>query len=225
MAETSKKKAGSKRSPQSESNPPSEPLPSQVPGTSSGASIYVMGALLFAAAIAVLLYMRCQGEPKPEPTASVVPTANEVPADVPKFAPPPPPEEEEDAGAEDAKTAEPSTEPKAKVAPGPGGGGSCSKCGEGTPSGALQSEVSKTGGLARGCYNRTLREGAAEGAIMVSVSVGADGNLCGARITSDSVGNPALSQCVLSKFQSRSYPKPERGCVVLNVPISFSMKK
>jgi outer membrane biosynthesis protein TonB len=225
VTETSKKKAKSKRSPESAA-PLSEPLPSKVPGTSSGAGIYVMGALLFAGAIALLLYMRCDRDPKPEPTAAVVPTATQAPVDAPKFAPPPPPEEEEDAGVEDAKTAEPTGEPKPKAAPG-GGGGSCAKCGgEGaTSSSALQSEVAKTGGLARGCYNRTLRAGAAEGSIMVSVSVGSDGNLCGARVTSDTVGNPALTQCVLSKFQSRSYPKPERGCVVINVPISFSMKK
>ena len=50
--------------------------------------------------------------------------------------------------------------------------------------------VSSTAGLARGCYQRALRTGGAEGRITVSVSVGADGSLCGARIASDSVGNP-----------------------------------
>ncbi|MEQ9322282.1 MAG: AgmX/PglI C-terminal domain-containing protein, partial [Polyangiaceae bacterium] len=105
-----------------------------------------------------------------------------------------------------------------------GSGGPCGACGTGVSSGALNRAVSSTAGLARGCYQRALRTGGAEGSLMVSVSVGPAGNLCGARITSDSVGNPAISQCVLAKFQSRSYPKPQSGCVVVNVPISFKMK-
>src|SRR5690606_31239144 len=158
--------------------------------------------------------------------AQVVPTAAPPPVDLPKFSPPPPPEEEEeDAGAKDEGEKKAASADSKTPAPASGGGGACAQCGQGVVSSALQTAVMQTGGLARGCYNRALRQGGAEGSIMVSVSVGAEGNLCGARITSDSVGNPGLTQCVLSKFQSRSYPKPERGCVVLNVPISFSMKQ
>jgi len=180
---------------------------------------------VFAVAIAALVYTRCSGDddpkPTPPPVTTAAPTATET-ADLPEFAPPPPPEEEEDAGAEDAGE-QPVASGGKKPAAG-GSGGPCAACGKGVSSGALNSAVSSTAGLARGCYQRALRTGGAEGSLMVSVSVGPAGNLCGARITSDSVGNPSISQCVLGKFQGRSYPKPQSGCVVINVPISFKMK-
>jgi outer membrane biosynthesis protein TonB len=192
----------------------------------SGGSGYALGIAVFGVLIAVLLYMRCSGDDDPKPTpqtpaTTATATASEA-APLPEFAPPPPPEEEEDAGAEDAGGDTPSTGGGKK--PVAGGAGPCSNCGKGVTSSALNSAVSSTAGLARGCYQRALRAGGAEGTLVVSVSVGPAGNLCGARITSDSVGNPTISQCVLGKFQSRSYPKPQSGCVVVNVPISFKMK-
>lgn len=221
MAKTSKA-SGSKGA--KESSPPSTTPP--VAGTPSGGSGYAIGAVLFAVAIAVLLYTRCSDDeetaPTPPPATTAPPTATQQ-ADLPEYAPPPPPEEEEDAGAEDAGAKQPVSGGGKKPADS-GSGGPCGACGKGVSSGALNSAVSSTAGLARGCYQRALRTGGAEGSLMVSVSVGPAGNLCGARITSDSVGNPAISQCVLAKFQSRSYPKPQSGCVVVNVPISFKMK-
>lgn len=171
--------------------------------------------------------MRCDRTTEGEPQAQVAPTAAAPVPQAPVFAPPPPPEEEEDAGVDaGAAKAENGTpangQPKVAST---GGTGVCAQCGKGQVSGALQTAVAQTGGLARGCYNRALRQGGAEGSIMVSVSVGSDGSLCGARVSNDTLGNPGLTQCVLGKFQGRSYPKPEKGCVVLNVPISFSMKQ
>ena len=49
--------------------------------------------------------------------------------------------------------------------------------------------------------------------------------MCSASITNDTLHNPSVSQCVLGKFKARSYPKPQSGCVVVNVPIAFKMKK
>jgi hypothetical protein len=60
---------------------------------------------------------------------------------------------------------------------------------------------------------------------MVSLSVGADGGVCSAAVTQDSLNSPGVSACVVSKFRARSYPKPKEGCVVVNVPINFKMKK
>jgi TonB family protein len=186
---------------------------------------YLIGMLVFGVGGAFLLYRGCNKDettPKPTPVANTAPTET-APPELPEFSPPPPPDEEEDAGVD-------AGDPKKVVAASgsgkgkPSGGGACGGCGKGQSSGALNSAVSGTAGLARGCYQRALRTGGAEGRIMVSVSVGADGRLCSARIASDSVGNPAISSCVLSKFQSRSYPKPKQGCVVINVPIAFKMK-
>jgi hypothetical protein len=108
---------------------------------------------------------------------------------------------------------------------GSSGGGVCGGCGQGVPSGELKSAVASTAGMARGCYNRALQRGGAEGKMVVSVSVGAAGSGCGAAISSDTVGDPSISQCVVSKFRSRSYPRPQQGCVVVNVPINFQIKK
>ncbi len=179
--------------------------------------------------MAFMLYSRCSGDeaaPKPKPTAVAKPKPVPEPAAIPEFAPPPPPEE--DAGAEPVASASATAAAtgKAPAKPGKaaGGVGPCSKCGEGVSSGALQSAVSQTAGLARGCYNRALKGGGGQGTLTVSIRVGSKGNVCGASV-SGSVGNPALKQCVLSKFNARSYPPPQEGCVVFNVPIAFQTKQ
>lgn len=194
--------------------------------------MYLVGAGIFAIAIGGLLYSRCgKDEPKkdPVPVAAATSAAPEPQPALPEYAPPPPPEEEpkgeggKEGGDEDKKTAEPG--PKKAAAGGPVSKGVCSQCGKGVPSGALKTAVSQTMGLARGCYNRALRGGAGEGRIVVSVSVGADGTLCGASLASNTTGNAALGSCVLSKFSGRSYPPPQSGCVVVNAPINFSTKQ
>ncbi|MEM6787179.1 MAG: AgmX/PglI C-terminal domain-containing protein [Myxococcota bacterium] len=192
--------------------------------------MYIAGAGIFAVAIGALLYSRCDGDDASPPATQPVSTAASATATpepaLPEYAPPPPPEEEEGEGGGDEgkEKADPKPAPKS-VAGGPAGGGACGKCGEGTPSAALRSAVSQTMGLARGCYNRALRGNAGEGRIVVSVSVGSDGSLCGARLASNTTGNAALGACVLGKFQGRSYPPPDAGCVVVNAPINFSMKQ
>jgi len=177
-------------------------------------------------AVLLLVYIKFSGDettPAPAPSTTAVDT--EPSGQLPEFAPPPPPEEEEeedagvDAGIDAGKKVA-----AGKANSGASGGGACSSCGKGEASSGLAGAVSSTAGLARGCYNRALRAGGAEGRINVSISVGADGSVCNAAITSDSVNNPAISSCVIGKFRSRTYPKPKRGCVVVNVPINFKMK-
>ncbi len=142
---------------------------------------------------------------------------------MPDFAPPPP--EEEDAGAEDAGVDAGKKEPKkGSSKPSGSGNGPCKACGKGAATGALTAAVRGRAGLARGCYNRALRQGGGEGSIVVSVSVGNDGSSCGVSIISDTMKNPAVSACVLGKFRGRAFPKPSRGCVIVNVPISFKVK-
>ena len=227
------KKGGASRSPKSAtSKAAAKPAGGSVPPSSAAiagkqsSTPYIVGMVVLAGAIAALLYMRCgnDGEqPVTTNTAAPKPTQT-AQANLPEVAPPPPPEEEEDAGVD----AEP--EPKATGEPvaaanGPApGGGACANCGKGQSSSALESAIRSTAGLAYGCYRRALRAGAAEGSLNVSLSVGSTGALCGASITSDTVGDPQISQCVLQKFQSRSYPKPQSGCVVVNVPINFKAK-
>lgn len=191
-----------------------------MPPPVGGAGPYALGAVALAVAIGVLLYVKCSGDPKPpqEPVATAPPTATQT-VELPEYSPPPPPPEE-DAGVDGGVT--PASVPKGG---GPVPAGACSACGKGVPSPGLASAVHSTAGLARGCYNRALRSGGGEGVLAVSVSVGPDGALCSASVTNDTLQNPGVAACVLSKFRSRSYPAPKQGCVVVNVPINFKMKK
>lgn len=205
--------------------PPSEPPPSsRLPGRSSGNGPYILGIVAFGAmTVALLLYWKqcmSSGPPPPAPTAAKPVETTQAP--VPVFAPPPPPEPEEpDAGPDAA----------APVSGGhgtrPASAGACSGCGSKTSvsSSAVESKVAAQASLARGCYNRALRTSAVSGTLMVSVSVGADGRVCGASILNDTVGSPSISNCVLSKFRGNQFPRPKRGCVVINVPIAFKTKK
>jgi outer membrane biosynthesis protein TonB len=106
-----------------------------------------------------------------------------------------------------------------------GENGPCMGCGKGISTPELESKVAGRAGMARGCYNRALRVSEISGSLTVSVSIGADGTVCGSRIVKDTVGSPAISSCVLSKFSGTSFPRPKVGCVVINVPIAFKTKK
>ncbi len=193
-----------------------------IQGRSAGAGPYAFGALALALSIGILLYLKCGGPETERPDLALAPPTATRTVQLPVASPPPPPPlEEEDAGSdagdEDAGQKVVGSRP-------PKGPGVCSGCGKGVPSNALKSAVASTAGLARGCYQRALRTGGAEGSIMVSVSVGADGSLCNSSIGSDTLNNATVSQCVLGKFRSKSYPRPEQGCVVVRVPINFKMK-
>lgn len=185
----------------------------------SSAGIYLLGILLFGGAIGGVVYAtRDTGTPPPPPptpTATQQPVVNNSPP------PPPPPSVEEpvDAGPEDAGDGK--TKPT-----GTGGAvsnGACSKCGEGVSTAALQQGVMGVAGSAQGCYNRALRNSAASGKLTVSVSVGSNGTVCNANVVNDTVGSPEIAQCVAQRFRGRTFPPPERGCVVLNVPINFKL--
>ena len=63
-----------------------------------------------------------------------------------------------------------------------------------------------------------------QGKVVVAVKIGAQGNACGASIASDTLGDGAVSSCVLQKFRSGSFPAPAGGCVDVQVPISFTPK-
>jgi hypothetical protein len=208
-------KSGKPTSKRSSAPPPSSAA--QPPTTSSAP--YALGAVVLAAAIAVLLYGRCsKDETKPTtPATTAEPSASGPAADLPEYSPPPPPE---DAGVDDADGG---TKPAGSGVAKSAGGGMCAECGKGVATSALTSAVQRTAGLAHGCYQRALRQGGSEGMLMVSVRVGPDGSVCGASITKDTLNNPGVSQCVLGKFTSRTYPKPQEGCVIINVPINFQV--
>jgi hypothetical protein len=197
---------------------------SQPPETKSGAGIYILGVLLLGGGIAAIVIF--SGDDKPAPAAPTV-AKTEEPVGVVAAPPPPPPPAtasetasavvEEDAGPPAGS---------GKVLAGGGGTGACSKCGEGTSNGSLNSALQGAAGSARGCYNRVVQKNqGAAGKMNVSVQVGASGQVCSAAITNDSVGNGEVSSCVLSRFQGKSFPKPDKGCVTINIPLSFTVKE
>ncbi|WP_437674742.1 AgmX/PglI C-terminal domain-containing protein [Sorangium sp. So ce131] len=198
--------------------PPSQ----QIPGKSSNTGLYIAGMVVLAALIAGLLYWRLRPEPAPTAAAPTAATPAEAkPADPPPFAPPPPPppvDEVEDAGVDAGKvaTGQPSTTGK----------GPCTgKCGDGVGSPALDSAVLGLARSAQGCYNRALRTSEVSGKLTVSVQVGSSGAVCNASIVNDSVGSNEIASCVLGRFRGKSLPPPQSGCVVVNVPINFTIKQ
>jgi hypothetical protein len=187
----------------------------------SGAGLYLIGALVLAAGIGGIVYIT-RGSDKPaEPTAAPVKTEN-APVNM---APPPPPPPPPTASATASASAAPDTSSTAHVAGG-GGGGACSKCNEGVSNGSLNTALQGAAASARGCYNRVIQKNqGAAGRMNVSVQVGSTGQVCSAAITNDTVGNGEVSNCVLSRFQGKSFPRPDKGCVTVNIPLSFSVKE
>ena len=192
-----------------------------IPGKSSGVGVYVAGIGVMAAAIIALLVWRSRSTPPPAPPPPPPTATQTAAAPPPMFAPPPPPKIETDP----EPTATATASGGSPGGTGAGGPNPCGKCGSGEGSSALSSAIQSAAGGARGCYNRALQKGAVEGRMNVSVQVGSGGQVCSAAITSDTVGSPQVSSCVLSRFQGRSFPPPAKGCVVVNVPINFTIKQ
>jgi hypothetical protein len=213
------------------SSPPSKrvstPPPSErEPESESGGGIYIIGIAILALLGGGLAWWKLSSS-DPQPQASSTPTQpSQAPPPIRNDAPPPPPPPPPEESA--APSASASASASAAPGKGPGGPvgarGPCAKCGEGKASNALTSAIRSAAQSAQGCYNRALRQGEATGSMSVSVSVGSTGSVCSASIGSDTVNNPGISSCVLGRFQGKSFPPPEQGCVVVNVPISFATK-
>lgn len=197
----------------SESQPPSA-IPQ-----SGGNTPYIAGVVLLGALIGGLVWWKSKDPAPPTPPPAPPVAATEPPPIHMNAAPPPPPpivEEEPDAGADAAAS---------KTAVKGAGPGPCSgKCvGESSP--ALNAALRTTAQSAQSCYNRALRGGEVSGSMTVSVQVGSNGAVCSASIGNDSVRSSEISSCVLGRFRGRSFPAPQSGCVVVNIPISFAIKQ
>lgn len=182
--------------------------------------------------MAGLLYWKLRPEPAatvPAPSAAA-PVATSPAEPLPLHAPPPPPpiEEVEDAGAgTDAGKVASGQSPQGAGPQGAGSGkGPCSaKCTDGSLSPALDSALTGLARSAQGCYNRALRTSEVSGKLTVSVQVGSNGAVCGASIVNDTVNSGEIASCVLGRFRGKSLPPPQGGCVVVNVPINFTIKQ
>jgi outer membrane biosynthesis protein TonB len=195
--------------------------PPVIPKTSSGLPIAIGIAVLAGGAVAYWLARpKVYQAPAAALSAQPAPT---TPARVVKDAPPPPPPPLDAP----ARAAAPSTAAGAQSVaaapatpaadPGPCGG-SCK--GQDTPE--LQSALRARAGQARSCYERALSANTGlTGKLTVSARIGPDGSATCASVAEDTLGDPGVSRCVLSRFQSGTYPKPQSGCVDVAVPINF----
>lgn len=187
------------------------------PPKHGGGGAFIGAVILMLLAMGGLLYWKFGGKD----TARPAPSAFATVAPPPQFdeAPPPPPPIEPDAGKKDDAPAK-----KRLVASAPGAGGCAAVCKGDAPAG-LRSELGGAASSVRGCYERALRQNAMlQGKLVVSVKVGPQGSTCSAALTSDTLGDPGVSTCVLQQFRTRKFSAPVGGCVDVNVPISFMPK-
>jgi hypothetical protein len=59
----------------------------------------------------------------------------------------------------------------------------------------------------------------------VSVQVGPSGQVCSASLSNDTVHSSEVASCVLGRFRGQTFPPPTGGCIVANIPISFTIKQ
>ena len=188
------------------------------PPKSGGSGPIIIAAVLMLFLIGGLIVWKVMGSSEPTkpptPVASntATPTLDEPPPPPP---PPPPPTPEESAKPDDKG-------PK-KVAAGPG---PCAKECAGTTTGALTSALSGRAGQSRSCYEKALSSNATlEGTLTIGVKVGPTGQVCGARVVSDGLHDPGVSNCVVARFASSTFPAPQGGCAEVNVPLRFMPKR
>lgn len=189
------------------------------PPPKNSGSGYVAAGILMLLAMGGLIFWKMSGNKPTEPTAPPPPKVAEKKPVFEEPPPPPPPIEE-------VKDAEPEKEATKKIVKGGGAPTACSDPCKGTATAQLQSALGAKGGQARGCYERALRiNPTLEGRLMVSARVGAQGQMCSANVTQNSLGDPGVASCITQMFRSGKFPAPAGGCVDVNVPLNFVARK
>jgi hypothetical protein len=89
-----------------------------------------------------------------------------------------------------------------------------------------QAKVTKTVrarmGALRNCYEKALKKNPTlEGKISVKFTIGTSGRVTGAEAASDTLGDSTVTDCVVGKFRTFTFDKPEGGSVVYIYPIVF----
>lgn len=89
-----------------------------------------------------------------------------------------------------------------------------------------QAKVTKTVrgrmGALRNCYEKALKKNPTlEGKIAVKFTIGTSGRVTAATASSDTLGDPTVTACVVGKFKTFSFDKPEGGSVQYVYPIVF----
>lgn len=183
---------------------------------SSGRRVAVVVVLVASFVVSFLVWKMIQ-EPAPEPSPPPKPAA--VAPKAPVLEPPPPPPEEAPVPPpppEEAKPVEP-TKPAA-----PRRDTFCDGACTGQETSELLSALRARAGQARSCYERALTHNSSlSGSVVLSVRVSPTGTACSASMEKDTLGDPAVTNCVLQRFRSGKFPKPTGGCVDIALPINF----
>ena len=90
-------------------------------------------------------------------------------------------------------------------------------------SSAIASVVKRRGAAIRACYEKRLQVNASlQGKLSVRWTIGLDGKVMNASATSDTLGDAATTQCVMSWVRRMQFEKPEGGLCVVQWPFVFS---
>jgi hypothetical protein len=224
-------------------------LPPPPPTNNSGLLVVLSFAaiLLVGGGLALWRFMSADSSEAQEATATI---ANTAPAaqsfDRAAAAPPPPPPPPPGAGEE---AAEPGQEPTVRDGEGlsassasaenkpasktkpmgaendrpstPNNDGCSGTC-PNRADAALNQALRQRGASARNCYNAALRSNPTlQGKVAIKLRISPSGSTCSASISNDTLGDPSVTSCILQKFKSGGYPKPNAGCADFEVPLSF----
>lgn len=193
-----------------------------LPSKGGGGIVVVIGILMLLVAGGLVFWKMKSGEPEPEveeiKTPAPAKTAEAAP--VLDNAPPPPPTEEE---IEEEEKQEKASASPVKAPAGPAGcGGTCS----GSAGAALRSALATRGASSKSCYNTALRRNAMlEGKMTVNVRLSPSGAVCSVGVANNTLGDAAVTSCVVAKFRSAPFPAPDGGCVDTAVPLNFTSNK
>jgi outer membrane biosynthesis protein TonB len=188
------------------------------PPKSGGSGPFIGAAVVMLLLMGGLVFWKMSGGEKPKADAAppAQPSVEQAPVLDQPPPPPPPPAPEPTASTAPEKT-------EKKVSSGSVGGG-CSSCGKctGEAAAGFASAARSRGAQARRCYEKALaQQESLQGKMSVNLCVGANGQVCGASIGSDSLGSPLVSQCVLNIFRATTFPAPKNGCIDASVPLNF----
>jgi hypothetical protein len=74
----------------------------------------------------------------------------------------------------------------------------------------------------RNCYEKGLaHDPALTGKLSVQFTIGTSGRVTASKAVTDSLGNPSVTSCVLTKFKGFTFDKPEGGSITFVYPLMF----
>ncbi len=179
--------------------------------------LIIVGSLLALFGGAVALFWK--PEPPPPDASPPEPPVVRAVVDAPPPPPPPPPAPEATTSASSASAGRAISNFTSKAETEPCSERDCE--GNVTPAlrGAL--EARRAGG--RHCYQKALANNPGlSGKLNVRLRVARDGRVCNAELSADQLKDVTLSSCVLGLYRGVSLPRPQGGCVVIDVPLAFT---